>query len=158
MATFFLPISPCCRDCLRYNVDIIDRARMEVRSGREYSMDVMMMVSSEVVGQVFGASVRQVRKSQGMKQVVLAEAVGYSRTRMSEIENGDLPPFEKAVSIAHVLGVSLDRLLYPLLGSPESGPAPTFLQRLLQLSPHDQRQLVEIFQVLLDEMKLVVTP
>jgi transcriptional regulator with XRE-family HTH domain len=119
-------------------------------------MSTAMMVNSDLVGQVFGASVRHVRKSLGMKQEVLAEAVGYSRTRLSEIENGDLPTFDKAVSIANELRVPLDRLLYPLLSTPAMGTTPHFLHRLMQLPSHEQRRIVELFQVLLDEIKLVV--
>ena len=121
-------------------------------------MDLIMMVDSELLGRIFGASVRKERKKQGMKQEFLAEAVGYSRTRLSEIENGDLPPFEKAVVIANVLGMSLDRLLYPLILADTIRAHPTALQRLLQSSPHEQRLIVELFQAFLDEMKLVMAP
>lgn len=139
-----------------YNVDVIDVNSLLMCSDGQDSRDLIMMVDSELLGRIFGAAVRHERKKQGMKQEFLAESVGYSRPRISEIENGDLPPFEKAVVIANVLGMSLDTLVYPFILADVACRRPTALQRLAQSSPYEQRLIVEMFQAFLDEMKLVM--
>lgn len=115
----------------------------------------VLMIDSHLLGKIFGAAVRKERKEQGIKQAVLAEAVGYSRPRLSEIERGALPPFDKAILLAQVLGVSLDHLLAPLAQAarPCRSP-PTFRERLRQATPQEQQLLIDAATALLDEVKL----
>jgi transcriptional regulator with XRE-family HTH domain len=158
LSTFFQTPVPCSALRMGYNVDVIDVNSLLMCGESQESRDFIMRVDSELLGRIFGASVRKERKKRGMKQEFMAESVGYSRSRISEIENGDLPPFEKAVMIVNVLGISLDSVVYPCLVADVVCRHPSALQRLAELSPHEQRLIVEIVQAVLEEMKLVMAP
>ena len=60
----------------------------------------------------FGERLRGLRKSLGLKQESLGEALGYSKSMISEIEKGhQAPPLDKAVAIAEYFGIPLDALV-----------------------------------------------
>lgn len=121
-------------------------------------MDEPLIVDKSLLGRVFGAGVKRCRKTRGMKQDTLADLTQISRPRMSQIENGWLPPFDKGVVIANVLGVPLDALLQPLVVSGDSLPPAHFLHQLARCSPAEQWALVRLLRTLLDDMLLILPP
>jgi transcriptional regulator with XRE-family HTH domain len=61
---------------------------------------------------VFGARLKHYRKAMQLKQEVIAQAIGCSKSTISEIENGKHPPhLDNAVAIADFFGLSLDALV-----------------------------------------------
>jgi transcriptional regulator with XRE-family HTH domain len=60
-----------------------------------------------------GEKIRTLRKAKGMKQYTLASEAGYeSRSTIAAIENGIiLPSLDKAIEIAHILGVEVATLV-----------------------------------------------
>jgi len=66
-----------------------------------------------------GRNIREVRRSQGLTQDVLAEKVELSSNHISHVEIGSSPVSLPAlIKICEILGVTADRLLYDNLSQP----------------------------------------
>jgi transcriptional regulator with XRE-family HTH domain len=64
------------------------------------------------IGKVFGASLKKYRKALQLKQEAIGQAIGCSKSTISEIENGKhTPHLDNAVAIAEFFGVPLDALV-----------------------------------------------
>lgn len=68
--------------------------------------------ASSSLGRVFGARLKRYRKALHLKQEAVGQAVGCSKSTISEIENGKYAPhLDKAVALARFFGVSVDALV-----------------------------------------------
>ena len=68
-----------------------------------------------------GENVRRLRNGLGLSQAELAEVIGTSQPKISEIENGQIlsPHLDRLVALAGVFGTSLD----DLVGCRKSNPS-----------------------------------
>lgn len=102
----------------------------------------------------FGQRLSQIRKSRGMTQAELGEAVGVSNRVIAYYEaDGAQPPGAMLVDLAKALRVSTDQLLG--LKAPKDKRSPRTarllkrLQKVEQLPPADQRVILKLVDGLL---------
>ena len=103
-----------------------------------------------------GKRIRQARKQRGLTQAELGEKCGVSGGHIGHVENnhGKVAP-ETMVSIANVLGVSLDTLLCDSLTCSKPVYENELAGLLSRATPKQVRMIAELAKVVLrDEFKL----
>ncbi len=79
----------------------------------------------------FGETIKQIRKSQGLSQTVLAKGI-MSRSNLSRFEQGDYyPSYDKIISIIAKLGLSLEEILY-IANDYQANPLQQLERRLVE--------------------------
>jgi transcriptional regulator with XRE-family HTH domain len=107
----------------------------------------------------FGARLAQIRKSRGLTQAELGEAVGVSNRVIAYYElESKQPPGAMLADLAHALRVSVDELLgaKPVKERPRPKTARLMkrLQRVEDLPPADQRAVLKYLDALLKTRSL----
>jgi transcriptional regulator with XRE-family HTH domain len=67
-------------------------------------------MSTAIKPKHIGRNISRIRELRGMKQEILAEAIGTSQQTISGIENSETVDFEKLVQIAKALGVTVEAI------------------------------------------------
>jgi transcriptional regulator with XRE-family HTH domain len=107
----------------------------------------------------FGARLAELRKSRGLTQTQLGEAVGSSKRVIAYYEtDGGQPPGPMLPNLADALGVSIDELLgtKPIKKkeSPKTARLINRLRKVEQLSPTDQRAVLKYIDTLYQRKQL----
>ena len=102
----------------------------------------------------FGQRLREARKSRGMTQAELGDAVGTSNRMISYYERTQAnPPGPLLTALANILGVSVEQLLGTKLlrekPDPKSARIMKRLQQVEQLPPPEQRAVLKFVEGLL---------
>ncbi len=101
-----------------------------------------------------GKQIKAAREKKNMTQEELAAAVDYSVDHMSVIERGVKPPkLDKLINIANVLGVGTDELLQDDLNSAVLLQASEISEKLKNLTPDNQRRVLNVLNTLISELK-----
>lgn len=97
--------------------------------------------------EVFGKTLRELRRSAGVSQRELASRVGVDFSYISKVENGRIPPpaADTIVKICEVLGVDPDQLLAA------TGKMPTQIKEMLGGSSSALRFMREAHQMSLTD-------
>jgi len=108
--------------------------------------------------EAFGERLARIRKSRGLTQAELGEAVGVSQRVIAYYETeGEQPPGALLVDLARVLAVSSDELLglqdVAALTTPKTARLIKRLQRIEELPVSDQKALLKFLDALLDSKK-----
>jgi len=108
--------------------------------------------------EAFGERLARIRKSRGLTQAELGEAVGVSQRVIAYYETeGEQPPGALLVDLARVLAISSDELLglqdVTELTSPKTARLLKRLQRIEELPVSDQKALLKFLDALLDSKK-----
>jgi transcriptional regulator with XRE-family HTH domain len=103
----------------------------------------------------FGKRLTQIRRSQGMTQTELGDAVGVSKRVIAYYEQDDAqPPGAMLVDLARALHVSADELLglkpSKKQDAPKSGRLLRRLAKIELLPPADQRAVLKFLEALLE--------
>ncbi len=94
-----------------------------------------------------GQRIRKKRKAQGLSQEQLAEKVEISTTHMSHIETGNTKlSLPVLVSIATILNVSTDDLLFDIPINQKSGAIQDIQSTLDSCSPQQAKIIAEIIK------------
>ena len=92
------------------------------------------------------------RKSRGITQAELAQMVDLSTKYISNIECGfKTPKLNTFVAIANALQCDANSLLSEVLDITTSQESGLVSQKLLDLSAEDQRRLLRVLEVMIDE-------
>lgn len=101
-----------------------------------------------------GKRIKQARNEKGWTQADLAQAVDLTPKYLSNIECGfKMPKFETFIAIVNALGVDANTLLCDVVDVSTSTASSTVSEKLAALPAEDQRRLLRILDVMIDEAK-----
>ena len=102
--------------------------------------------------QKVGKRIQEVRKSRGITQAELAQMVDLSTKYISNIECGfKTPKLNTFVSIANALHCDANLLLSDVLDITTDRESSSVSKKLLELPTKEQRRLLRILDVMIDE-------
>ena len=101
-----------------------------------------------------GKNIRKYRRLRDMTQEGLAEDCNCSNSHIGQIENArGIPSLEMTVTIANVLGVTVDQLLYTSLAEPEMFYLREIAERISKYPVSKRIQVCEAFNDYLDMLE-----
>ncbi|MDE6471297.1 MAG: helix-turn-helix domain-containing protein [Eubacterium sp.] len=104
----------------------------------------------EINSNKMGFRIAQKRREMGIKQAVLAEAVGISDNHMSNIEKGySTPSLETLIKICNALCVTPD---YILLGSIRKDTAQNIIDDIMLCNYEDKIIIEKLIQVFVEKV------
>lgn len=99
-----------------------------------------------------GARIKEARETKSLTQEQLAEIVGLSSTHISVIERGvKAPRLETFIELANALNVTSDSLLIDVLDTSLQITTTELSEQIQNLSPKDQRKILQIIHILLED-------
>lgn len=106
-----------------------------------------------------GQNIKAFRKARGSSQAELAAKIGVDQTQISSYERGTLvPPVERLLALAKVLGTTTDVLLNNAVAKetlvPRTAKAWKTLERVLQLPRSEQRHVIKNIEYVLGRYNL----
>jgi transcriptional regulator with XRE-family HTH domain len=109
-------------------------------------LDIPMTQDEKQFFKALGARIAELRKTQGLTQVQLAETLGLSQQMIASYEVGRRRvPVSLLPAIAHALAISVEALIGEKDATPaKRGPAPKLLQQMerIQRLPKAQQRFV----------------
>ena len=101
--------------------------------------------------QAIGAKIKATREARGMTQEDFAAALDLSRNHISVIERGvKAPKLETFVSIANVLEVSADSLLFDVVDHASDSISSELFATVSALPKADQKRILNAIRALLE--------
>ena len=101
---------------------------------------------------LLGRQIQNVRIAKGIKQVDLADVLDISPKYLSNIESGfKTPSFETFIAIANSLQIDANTLLAGNVSSLGDGVAGYLSAKLERLPEEEQRRLIHLFEVIVDD-------
>jgi len=108
----------------------------------------------KTVTELFGARIRELRKSKGLSQDQLSEVIGIDQKHMSRIELGkSYPSLDRLVRIAEALNVSLPSLFEYMHLEDETERAQNIEEMLKELSEDSQKKAFKIIKSVIKSFK-----
>ena len=105
--------------------------------------------------QKVGRRIQEVRKSRGLTQEKLSEMVALSTKYISNVECGfKTPKLNTFVSIANALQCDANSLLSDVLDITTGQESGLVSKRLLALPPEEQRRILRVLEVMIDEANI----
>ncbi len=102
--------------------------------------------------QKVGKRIQEIRKSRGMTQAELAQAVDLSTKYISNIECGfKTPKLNTFVSIANALQCDANSLLSDVLDTTTGQESGLISKKLLALPTEEQRRVLRVLEVMISE-------
>lgn len=126
------------------------------RAAKRYRSDGLARPCARASGDQLGTRIAELRRTHGLTQVQLAEALGLTQQMVASYEVGRRRvPVSLLPTLAQVLAVSLDVLIGQKEASPgKRGPAPKLLQqmeRIQRLPKAKQRFVMEMIDTVLTQ-------
>ena len=101
-----------------------------------------------------GKNIRKVREQKGWRQEDFAEKIGLSVTYTGMIERGEkVPKLETFITIANVLGVSADQLLFDVLDTGYTVKSSSITESIEQLPKTERERIYCVVNAMLDYNK-----
>ena len=111
-------------------------------------------VETASIGKVFGARLKKYRQALHLKQEVIGQAIGCSKSTISEIENGKhTPHLDNAVAIAEFFGMPLDTMVRDGVQEQGQGSFALATRLVLEASTELRVDLVVILRALADDLE-----
>lgn len=105
--------------------------------------------------QKVGRRIQEVRKSRGLTQAELSQMVDLSTKYISNIECGfKMPKLDTFVSIVNALKCDANLLLTDVLDVTTSQESGLVSKKLLALPAHEQRRILRVLDVMIDEASM----
>ena len=102
--------------------------------------------------QKVGRRIQEMRKSRGLTQLELSQMLDLSTKYISNIECGfKTPKLNTFVAIANALQCDANLLLADVLDVTTGQESGLVSKKLLALSPEDQRRILRVVEVMIDE-------
>ena len=107
-----------------------------------------MLVDAQRVGR----RIQEVRKARGITQAELSQMIDLSPKYMSNIETGfKMPKLNTFVAIANALQCDANTLLADVLDVTTGQESGLISKKLLALPPEEQRRILRLVEVMIDE-------
>ena len=104
--------------------------------------------------QKVGRRIQEVRKARGLTQAELSLKVDLSTKYISNIECGfKMPKLNTFVAIANALECDANLLLFDVLDVTTNQESGLVSQKLLELPADEQRRILRVLEVMIDEAK-----
>ena len=118
-------------------------------------IQVLNCGGDQMTDHTLGANIRKYREARGMKQETLAELTDLSITYMSNLErNNNFPSMEAFISIADVLEVSADALLFGVLKVGNQIRASELWARIEQFPPAEQKKILNVVDTMFSDCSM----